>query len=211
MNNLNLLLLQFPEPIKTVATVQFYVLLFSALFLIYIKINNNVYFKNLFNSIFSESAQFDSSLQTSLGNISSGLLQFSYILLTTLGISFIIDISPSYGDYFTFLIKFFTFYTFQLVGFYLISFIIGFKSSSFVRNRLVLNEINAVFLFFTLLLALYFPFSKSFSLPIIICFSGLINLIGSVTYLTSKISNFHIILYLCMLEIIPVLLLLKFI
>ncbi len=163
------------------------------------------------NLVFSDSQQFDPSLQTNAGNINSVFLQISYILLVSLGLTYAFESNPSFLNYSVTLFKVLILYLFQVIGFYLISSMINLKTESFHRNRFVINEVNALFLFVALFLIIYLPIKVTGVIHALLGLSAIFNLIGSSRYLASNISNFHIILYLCTLEIIPVLLLLKFI
>lgn len=193
------------------SSVPFYVLIICCFILIYLKINQSQYIKNLWVYVFNNSNQFDASIQSNFTNLSSFLLQFIYLLLVTLGVSFIKKWNPNLSDFVSLFCLILIFYIIQLIGFFLITNITKLGSGSIIRNRLFLNEAISLFLFIALPLAIYLPFSNTGVIWVVFGVSFLFNLIRISVYLQGIISVFHIILYLCALEIIPVLILLKFI
>ena len=209
MSHFLMIFLQAIEPISKGSSVSFYVFVLVAILLIYIKLNKTSYLKNLANLFFSEHSQFDPTLQTNIGNISSGFLQLSYALLISLGISHYVYIDFGFQDYFSILFKLIAFYIILIGLIYIVSSTISKNSGSFIRNRLAFNEANALFLFLALLLSINLPIDEHFTLLILLC-SMAINMFGATLYLQGIISIFHIILYLCMLEILPVLVLTKY-
>ena len=194
------------------ASVPFYVFLLVALFLIYIKLNKPNYFRYLFENTVKDSEKLDSSSQITPGNVSGIFLQISFLLLISLAfwqLPYFFE-KKTWSNFFFVLAGVSVFYLVQSVGFYLFSFIIKSGDNHFPTHRLSQNEIVTLFLFLNLILAFYLPFDISGLIVLILIIGILFNLVRVSTYLTTNISTFHIILYLCTLEIIPVLFLIKF-
>ena len=193
------------------ASVPFYVFLVVAIFLIYIKLNKPKYFGLLFENSLKDSEKLDSSSQITFGNLSGVLLQISFILLVSLAIwqtPYFFE-KKSWMNYAIILGGVSVLYCIQAIGIFLFSFIIKAGNNHFPTHRLSQNEGIAIILLIGLLLTIYIPFETNWLVVAIITGCFLFNLIRVSIYLTTNISTFHIILYLCTLEIIPVLFLLK--
>lgn len=194
------------------SSVEFYVFVGVAFVLIYLKTTKNSFFKNLLSTIFSDSTYFDSLLQTGITSSGSVMLQLSFVILSGLGMGYLTS-SESYftvasagkGMLFVLLM-----YVYQLIALYVFTVINFSKDTDFLRHRLAYNEFNALLLFVGLLLVFYLPFSTWYLNIAVFCLVWLVNMVGSSAYLLGNISVFHIILYLCILELIPVLFLLKY-
>ena len=118
---------------------------------------------------------------------------------------------PSFSSFFIKLFWVVLIYVFQLIGLFVFSFLIKEKTESFIRNKLAFIELTSLILFVALFLSIYTPINNNFLIPIVITLAVTLNMVVASTFLSGIISNFHNILYLCMLEIIPVLILLRII
>ena len=166
----------------------------------------------MFSTVSSSSPYFDSLLQTGITSSGSVLLQVSFLLLASLGLCELIqpEISIPTISMARSLLLVAGIYIFQFIGLYIFSIIKFSGDTDFLRKRLAYNEFNALLLFVGLIAVFYLPFSTSYFNIILFCVVWLVNMVGSSTYLLGNISVFHIILYLCILELIPVLFLIKY-
>ena len=194
------------------SSISFFILLGVAIVLVYLKTNKNLFFKNLFSTVSSSSTYFDSLLQTGITSSGSVLLQVSFLFLSSLGLCELVQ--PEISISATSLARSFLLvaglYVFQFMGLYIFSIIKFSGDTDFLRKRLAYNEFNALLLFVGLIAVFYLPFSTSYFNIILFCVVWLVNMVGSSAYLLGNISVFHIILYLCILELIPVLFLIKY-
>ena len=188
-----------------------YLFLVSCLIFIYVKLNQSPYFITLFEFIFIGSSKFGSSIPKNLANTSSLLLQITFVTMVGIGLSYYIDHHTNLFVFLKTILILAAILGIQVAGSYFFSSLTNQKITIFPRYRLALNEISSLFLFLTLFFVVNFSLDISFIILYILVTSALFNMIGSAIYLVKLISNFHIILYLCILEITPVLLIIKFI
>lgn len=204
LDNLNYL------AIKSFPIIPIYIFCFTAITLIFIKLNKSDYFLSLLKIMNLEKNKFDS--HSSLGSEKLNIfLQISYILLITLGIwLFVSSLGATFSFYVT-LLFYLGFYVLQSIGFYAFSLLIGDKESSYFQHRLAHNELQVLILFPLLLVITYLPGSFFLLIPVIFGCFLFFSWVRSSIYLAKFISTFHIILYLCTLELMPILFLLKFV
>ncbi|GEM_PF-6734743 len=200
------------QVIKNDSSIEFYVLIAVSFVLIYLKTTKNSFFKNLLTTVFSDSSYFDSLLQTGITSFGSVLLQISFVVLAGVGMSQLFNSTTNFSPasvstgilYVVFL------YIFQLIALYIVTLINFAGDKDFLRKRLAYNEFNSIVLFVGLIAVCYLPFSTFYINATLFCLVWLVNMVGSSAYLLGNISIFHIILYLCILELIPVLFLIKY-
>ncbi len=200
------------QVIKNDSSIEFYVLIAVSFVLIYLKTTKNSFFKNLLSTVFSDSAHFDSLLQTGITSFGSVLLQISFVVLAGVGMSQLV--SPAYifspSSVGAGILSVLALYIFQLIALFVFTLINFAGDTDFLRKRLAYNEFNSLLLFVGLIAVCYFPFSTFYVNATLFCLVWLVNMVGSSAYLLGNISIFHIILYLCILELIPVLFLIKY-
>lgn len=199
------------QEIGTFSPIPIYIYLFISLVIISIKIIKASYFSNLFSTMSTEKNQFDkSSTSISSGEL-NGFIQLSFVLLFSVGVwitkKSYLELSPFLPIIFSFTLLYIT----QTAGFYLFTFIVGDKDKTFFQHRLKHNELMVVFLFPLLFLVTYLPINLQWLIPLILLVVLLFSWLRSSIYLTQYISSLHIILYLCTLELIPVLFFIKFV
>ena len=188
----------------------FYLFIFVAIVFVVVKLSNENYLRGLISTIGLDKKKFDAKGSSFNFSKSSFFMQLSVVLLISLGLSLL-----SYklqGSYNLMRIVFgvFCFYAVQIVGFIVFSTIINSKESSFLSQRLSYYELLGVFLFPVILLSFYSPIPLTTAVLTILLAIWFLVLTRVSIYLTSLISVFHIILYICTLEITPILFLLKF-
>lgn len=204
LDNLNNLAL------KSFPIIPIYIFCFTAITLIFIKLNKNDYFLSLLKIMSLEQNKFDS--HSSLGSEKLNVfLQISYILLISLGIWLFTSSLDIAFSFFTILLFYLGFYVLQCLGFYAFSLLIGDKENSYFQHRLAHNELQILILFPLLLVITYLPGSFFLLIPLLFGCFLFFSWVRSSIYLAKFISSFHIILYLCTLELIPILFLLKFV
>ena len=189
----------------------FYLFVVVSFIFILVKLSGENYWKKLVVSASFDQNKFDSLTSIFQLSKNSFFLQIATFVIFSLGFSVL---SYHYtGDYQLAKITLgvFVFYLIQAIGFVAFSSIISNSNTFFVKHRLSYNELIGVFVFPIILISFYSHYNLSL-LILVVMLSSLILIMTRVSvYLTSVISVFHIILYLCTLEIIPILFLLKFI
>ncbi len=198
------------QAIEKPTSVVILILLGVAIVLSYLKTSKNLFFKNLLSTVSSDSSYFDSLLQTGITSSSSVLMQICFVFLSGLGMSQLLYPELSAQGILAGILAVLSLYTFQLLALYIFSVINFSNDTDFLRKRLAYNEFNSLVLFVGLILVFYLPFSTLYLNIILFLFIWLVNMVGSSAYLLGNISIFHIILYLCILELIPVLFLIKY-
>jgi len=188
-----------------------YLLIFIGVVFAIIKLSNGNYLRQLFSIVSFDKNKFETHTSTYSFSKSSFFLQISYIILITLGISILTN--EIIGDFN--IVKNFigvlVFYIIQAVGFVIISSLISSNETSFIKHRIAYYELVSILLFPIILFSYYSPFNLSILVLVVLIASSFLIMLRVSIYLTRLISVFHIILYLCTLEIIPILFLLKFI
>ena len=193
----------------TLPTASPYVFIFVCIVLIYIKLMQPNRLNQIAHTMWIEETKFDITSGLQNMGISSLLMQISYILLQTIGIWALV-----YSDYnfagFLFILSIVAgIYIIQLIGFFLFSSIISQESESFFRHRITHSEFFALIYLPIFAVVTFLPYETNYVIAIIMGVCSLFSLIRSAIYLTRYISVFHNILYLCTLELVPTLFLIK--
>jgi hypothetical protein len=188
-----------------------YLLVFVGVIYVTIKLTNDNYLRKLFSVVGFYKKKIEIQTSNNTFSKSSFFLQISLIILLTLGLSILTNEYLGGFNLVRNFIGVLVFYIAQVVGFFLFSSLISNTEISFVKHRLAYNELLNVFLFPIILFSFYSPIDLSLIVLVVLLTSFFLILMRASIYLTSLISVFHIILYLCTLEIIPILFLLKFI
>lgn len=159
-----------------------------------------------FHIVSSGKRKQDLSILSKNDSKSSLFLNFFYVLFFSLllqklfGLNYLIALALGAG-----------LFSIKLIGWFTIQQFISKKSEmTFLKSRFLINETMAFGLFFYLLIYHYVPHDVVF----VYFFASLIFFLALVrisTILTNYISIFHNVLYLCALEILPVLVLVKLI
>lgn len=200
-----------PVDKNNIPVIGFYLLVFLAIVFLVIRLSNENYLKQLFLAVSLDENKFEAQKSGYNFSKSSFFLHVSLIILFTLGFCILTDHFFGSFNLMKNFIGVFVFYLVQTSGFVAFSSITNNAEASFVKHRLSYYEILSVLLFPFILVSLYSPINLSMMVIVVFIIVVLIAMIRSSIYLTSLISVFHIILYLCTLEIIPILFLLKFI
>lgn len=211
MNNFLQILVLNPIDKNNTPITGLYLLLVIGIIFAVIKLTNNNYLKQLFSIVGFDKKKFETQPSNYNFSKSNVFLQISLIILVTLGFSILTNEylgSFNIGQNF---MGVFILYTTQVLGFTFFSSLVGNTEVSFVRHRLSYYELLSVFLFPLILLSFYSPINLSMLVLVAMLFSLFLIMVRVSIYLTSLTSVFHIILYICTLEIIPILFLLKFI
>ena len=173
-----------------------------------IRVTNYNYSFFLTNNLLAKKDSFYKSLSSvNLQNKSTLFLYLNFILCGSIFMSKTFDIAL-----FKTLLLLLTFKTAQTVGLVIFEKIFLPQSEviSFVKRRLALTELSGVII----LMFMIFTNFLNLNTDLLILLSALVMIIiwiKNAIVLSHNISNFHIILYLCTLEILPTLVLVKFI
>ncbi|MEN8927548.1 MAG: DUF4271 domain-containing protein [Flavobacteriales bacterium] len=189
----------------------FYLLLLVAIVVAVIKHTNTNFFSQLITIVSFDKNKFDLQGANFSFSKSSFFAQIAFIIVISLGISIL---TKEFLGGFQ-LIKNLSFTSgfclVQIVGFKLFSSLLGHKEQSFFPARLAFYELLGFVLFPFVATTLYAPINLFYVFASLFLALHLLLLIRVSVYLAASVSVFHIILYLCTLEILPVLFLLKFI
>ena len=190
----------------------FYLFLFVAIVLVIAKLNNSSFLNKLFSLISIKKSVQNEDFQKDFGfDFTSILLNIGYILLISYGFYHFFAENRGFYVFSHFFLGTIIFYIIQLFGIFVFEKIIETKEAelTFLKSKLSYNEVNVLILFPILLIADYAPFSiKWFFIASIVVLQSF-NMVRTSIYLARYISIFHIILYLCTLEIILILFLIK--
>lgn len=173
-----------------------------------IRVSNYNYSFFLTKNLFSKQENFYKSLSSvNLQNKSTFFLYLNFILACSIYLS-----KSFHIDFFKSLLVLLLFKIGQTIGFFIFENIFLPKSEiiSFVKRRLALTELSGVAMLFFMIFTNYLNLDSN----LLILLSALVMIIiwiKSAAVLSHNISIFHIILYLCTLEILPILFLVKFI
>ncbi len=188
-----------------------YMFVFVAIIYAVVKLSNDNYISGLIATIGLDKKKFEAKGNSFNFSKSSLFMQLSVVLLISIGLSIIsYEYQGSY-NLAKIVLGVFGFYIIQIAGFVVFASIINSKESSFLHQRLSYYELLGLILFPVILISYYSPIPLVTVVLTIMLASWFLVLTRVSIYLTSLISVFHIILYLCTLEIIPILFLLKFI
>ncbi len=198
------------QVVEKPTSLAFYIFLGVALVLIYLKTSKTHFFRNLISTVSSDSTHFDPLLQTGSTNSGSVFMQLCFVLLAGLGVSALLQPELTVSGIIKGVFSVLGLYVFQLFALYIFSIINFSGDTDFLRKKLAYNEFNVLVLFVGLILVFYLPFYNVYLNSILFLLVWLLNMLGSSAYLLGNISIFHIILYLCILELIPVLFLIKY-
>ena len=190
-------------------TVSFYVFIFVGLVFIYLKLSQPTRLSQIANNMRIEENKFDLASGLMNQSISSLLMQISYILLQTTGIWTVTSSEYDFSSFLLILLFVTGIYLVQLLGFYFFSSITTQENKSFFRHRITHYEFFTL-IYLPIFIALTFiPYDYNLIMIVIIGACSLFSLVRSAIYLTPYISVFNNILYLCTLELLPALFLIK--
>ncbi|MFT6002528.1 MAG: hypothetical protein ACI95T_001289 [Flavobacteriales bacterium] len=175
-----------------------------------IKLANDNYLRQILSRVGLDRKKFDNQTSNYSFSKSNLFLQISSIILVTLGLSILTNEYLGSFNLAQNFIGAFLFYIIQVLSFTIFSSLIINTESSFLKHRLSYYELLSVCLFPLILFSLYSPINLSVLVLLVMLSSVFLIMIRISIYLTSLISVFHIILYICTLEITPILFLLKF-
>lgn len=185
----------------------FYLFLFVAIVLVISKLNNPSFSNKLFNQMsIKKGAQKDFGF-----GFTSISLNISYVLLISYGFYVFFAENRGFYVFSHFFLVTIIFYIIQIAGIFVFEKIIETKEPefTFLKLKLSYNEASILVLLPSLLIVDYAPFStKWFFIALIVVFQSF-NMVRTSIYLARYIAIFHIILYLCTLEIILILFLIK--
>ena len=198
---------------KNIDYFDFYLFLFVAITFIIIKLNDSSYFNRLFGQFSLKSfSKEDGFPEKSILSFSSFLLVICYIFLFSLLFYAFFDKNGGIFQFFQFILLFAVFTILQLIGAFVFEKMIDYSEikSHFFSFKLHYNEIVTVTLF-PLILFVNYAFPTLFwILILIVILVQIINIVRTAIYLSTFISYFHILLYLCTSEIILILFLVKY-
>ena len=211
MNNFLQILFLNPIDKNNIPVIGFYLLIFVGIVFIAVRLSYDNYIKQLFSAISLDKNKFEAQNSDYHFSNSRLFLHISLLILFTLSLCLLTDYYLGSYNLKKNFIGVFVFYMVQAFGFIAFSSITNKAETSFVKNRLSYYELTSFFLFPFVIITLYSPINLYWIISVVLISIVLIAMIRSSIYLTGLISVFHIILYLCTLEIIPILFLLKFI
>lgn len=186
-----------------------YVFIFVCLVFIYIKIYQPKRIGLITQTMKIEEKKFDTTSGLMDLGIAAILMQISYVLLFSVGIWFVTTSNYSLGTYFPILLFVSSIYFFQLLAFYIFSGAIIQENRSFFRHRLTHFEFYALLFLPIFLILTYIPYDYKWLIPSLLGICLVFSLIRSSIFLSRYVSLFHNVLYLCTLELVPVLFLIK--
>ena len=210
MNNFLQILFLNPTDKNNIPVALLYLLFFVGVVFVIIKLANDNYLRQILSRVGLDRKKFDNKTSNYSFSKSNLFLQISSIILVTLGLSILTNEYLGSFNLAQNFIGAFLFYIIQVLSFTLFSSLIINTESSFLKHRLSYYELLSVCLFPLILFSLYSPINLSVLVLLVMLSSVFLIMIRISIYLTSLISVFHIILYICTLEITPILFLLKF-
>ena len=210
MNNFLQILFLNPTDKNNIPVALLYLLFFVGVVFVIIKLANDNYLRQIFSRVGLDRKKFDNKTSNYSFSKSNLFLQISSIILVTLGLSILTNEYLGSFNLAQNFIGAFLFYIIQVLSFTLFSSLIINTESSFLKHRLSYYELLSVCLFPLILFSLYSPINLSVLVLLVMLSSVFLIMIRISIYLTSLVSVFHIILYICTLEITPILFLLKF-
>ena len=210
MNNFLQILFLNPTDKNNIPVALLYLLIFVGVVFVIIKFANDNYLRQILSRVGLDRKKFDNQTSNYSFSKSNLFLQISSIILVTLGLSILTNEYLGSFNLAQNFIGAFLFYIIQVLSFTLFSSLIINTESSFLKHRLSYYELLSVCLFPLILFSLYSPINLSVLVLLVMLSSVFLIMIRISIYLTSLISVFHIILYICTLEITPILFLLKF-
>ncbi|MFT7010070.1 MAG: hypothetical protein ACJAWR_000068 [Flavobacteriales bacterium] len=210
MNNFLQILFLNPTDKNNIPVALLYLLIFVGVVFVIIKLANDNYLRQILSRVGLDRKKFDNQTSNYSFSKSNLFLQISSIILVTLGLSILTNEYLGSFNLAQNFIGAFLFYIIQVLSFTLFSSLIINTESSFLKHRLSYYELLSVCLFPLILFSLYSPINLSVLVLLVMLSSVFLIMIRISIYLTSLISVFHIILYICTLEITPILFLLKF-
>ena len=210
MNNFLQILFLNPTDKNNIPVALLYLLFFVGVVFVIIKLANDNYLRQILSRVGLDRKKFDNKTSNYSFSKSNLFLQISSIILVTLGLSILTNEYLGSFNLAQNFIGAFLFYIIQVLSFTVFSSLIINTESSFLKHRLSYYELLSVCLFPLILFSLYSPINLSVLVLLVMLSSVFLIMIRISIYLTSLISVFHIILYICTLEITPILFLLKF-
>ena len=210
MNNFLQILFLNPTDKNNIPVALLYLLIFVGVVFVIIKLANDNYLRQILSRVGLDRKKFDNKTSNYSFSKSNLFLQISSIILVTLGLSILTNEYLGSFNLAQNFIGAFLFYIIQVLSFTVFSSLIINTESSFLKHRLSYYELLSVCLFPLILFSLYSPINLSVLVLLVMLSSVFLIMIRISIYLTSLISVFHIILYICTLEITPILFLLKF-
>lgn len=210
MNNFLQILFLNPTDKNNIPVALLYLLIFVGVVFVIIKLANDNYLRQILSRVGLDRKKFDNQTSNYSFSKSNLFLQISSIILVTLGLSILTNEYLGSFNLAQNFIGAFLFYIIQVLSFTLFSSLIINTESSFLKHRLSYYELLSVCLFPLILFSLYSPINLSVLVLLVMLSSVFLIMIRISIYLTSLVSVFHIILYICTLEITPILFLLKF-
>ena len=210
MNNFLQILFLNPTDKNNIPVALLYLLIFVGVVFVIIKLANDNYLRQILSRVGLDRKKFDNQTSNYSFSKSNLFLQISSIILVTLGLSILTNEYLGSFNLAQNFIGAFLFYIIQVLSFTVFSSLIINTESSFLKHRLSYYELLSVCLFPLILFSLYSPINLSVLVLLVMLSSVFLIMIRISIYLTSLISVFHIILYICTLEITPILFLLKF-
>ena len=210
MNNFLQILFLNPTDKNNIPVALLYLLFFVGVVFVIIKLANDNYLRQILSRVGLDRKKFDNQTSNYSFSKSNLFLQISSIILVTLGLSILTNEYLGSFNLAQNFIGAFLFYIIQVLSFTVFSSLIINTESSFLKHRLSYYELLSVCLFPLILFSLYSPINLSVLVLLVMLSSVFLIMIRISIYLTSLISVFHIILYICTLEITPILFLLKF-
>jgi hypothetical protein len=210
LNNFLQILFLNPTDKNNIPVALLYLLIFVGVVFVIIKLANDNYLRQILSRVGLDRKKFDNQTSNYSFSKSNLFLQISSIILVTLGLSILTNEYLGSFNLAQNFIGAFLFYIIQVLSFTLFSSLIINTESSFLKHRLSYYELLSVCLFPLILFSLYSPINLSVLVLLVMLSSVFLIMIRISIYLTSLISVFHIILYICTLEITPILFLLKF-
>mgnify|MGYP006145382419 FL=1 len=210
MNNFLQILFLNPTDKNNIPVALLYLLIFVGVVFVIIKLANDNYLRQILSRVGLDRKKFDNQTSNYSFSKSNLFLQISSIILVTLGLSILTNEYLGSFNLAQNFIGAFLFYIIQVLSFTIFSSLIINTESSFLKHRLSYYELLSVCLFPLILFSLYSPINLSVLVLLVMLSSVFLIMIRISIYLTSLISVFHIILYICTLEITPILFLLKF-
>lgn len=210
MNNFLQILFLNPTDKNNIPVALLYLLIFVGVVFVIIKFANDNYLRQILSRVGLDRKKFDNQTSNYSFSKSNLFLQISSIILVTLGLSILTNEYLGSFNLAQNFIGAFLFYIIQVLSFTLFSSLIINTESSFLKHRLSYYELLSVCLFPLILFSLYSPINLSVLVLLVMLSSVFLIMIRISIYLTSLVSVFHIILYICTLEITPILFLLKF-
>jgi hypothetical protein len=210
LNNFLQILFLNPTDKNNIPVALLYLLFFVGVVFVIIKLANDNYLRQILSRVGLDRKKFDNQTSNYSFSKSNLFLQISSIILVTLGLSILTNEYLGSFNLAQNFIGAFLFYIIQVLSFTVFSSLIINTESSFLKHRLSYYELLSVCLFPLILFSLYSPINLSVLVLLVMLSSVFLIMIRISIYLTSLISVFHIILYICTLEITPILFLLKF-